>query len=191
MLKYSYKIFIVFLFLFIHPVFLIAQKEYSNSNGKIIMVNRMDETRTKTLRLDKSVTIRTIHGQKVEGICFVEDNNTIICGTERISLDSIYSINGIVARNSKEKAYGVCLAFLSAGAAAYPLYLIIGGLGLGDGNALFVGMTLLTFDLFIVYAAASLMGIYPRRFNMMNWAVRMEPPDQGLRIIPDELPVSN
>jgi hypothetical protein len=189
MLKYFYNISILFLILFIHPFFLNAQKKYSNLNGQIIMVNRMSETRTKTLRLDKSLTIRTINGQKIEGICYVEDNNTIICGSERIALDSIYLINGFVARNSKEKAYGVGLAFLSAGAAIYPLYLVVGGIGLGDGNALFVGLTLLTFDLFIVYAAASLMGIYPRRFNIMNWAIRMEPPGQELLMIPDEVRV--
>ena len=193
MLKYPYNISLInlflFLFLFIHPFFSQAQKGYSDSNGKIIMVNRMDETRTKKLRLDKLLTIRLLNGQKVEGICYVEDNATIICGTERIYIDSIYAINGVVTRNSKEKASGAGLAVISVAAAIYPLYLIIGGIGLGEGNALFVGLTLLSFDLFIAYAAANMMGIYPRRFNIMNWGIRMESPGQELMLIPDELPV--
>jgi hypothetical protein len=193
MLKYPYNIssinlfLFLFLFLFIHPFFGQAQKKYSSSNGQIIMVNRMDENRTKTLRTDKPLTIRTINGLKVKGMCFVEDNTTIICGSERISFDSIYSINGLVARNSKEKVFGVGLGVISAGAAIYPLYLIVSGFGLGDGNALFVGFTLLSFDLLIMYAAASLAGIYPRRFNIMNWGIRMEPPVQELLYIPNEV----
>lgn len=189
MLKYIYNIsflnLFLFLLLFIHPYFIEAQKSYSDANGKIIMVNRMDQTRTKTLRTDKPLTIRMINGYKLKGICYVEDPTTIICGTERISIDSIYAINGFVARNSKEKTLGIGLGILSVGAAIYPLYLIIGGIGLGEGTALFVGLTLLTFDLFIMYAAASLTGIYPRRFNIINYGISMEPGGQELLFIPD------
>lgn len=194
-MKYNYNISFLKLFLFlllsIHPYFIQAQKGYSDANGNIIMVNRMNETRTKTLRTDKPLTIRMINGYKWKGICYVEDNTTIICGTERIPLDSIYAINGFVARNSKEKTLGVGLGILSVGAAIYPMYLIIEGFGLGEGTALFVGLTLLSFDLFIMYAAASLVGIYPRRFNIMNWGIRMEPGDQELLFIPNPIFLSS
>lgn len=171
-----------------HPDLVRAQKGYDDSNGKIVAVNRMDETRTKTLRLDRPVTIRLLNGNKMEGLCFIEDKTTIVCGTDRIDIDSIYTINGLVLRNSKEKAYGVGLSVLAVGAAIYPIYLVIGGIGLGEGNALFVGLTLLTFDLFIMYAATSLIGIYPRRFSVVNWELRFEPSGQELLFIPDELP---
>jgi len=170
-------------------VLLKAQEESPNTYGQILMMNRMDESRIKTLRLDKSLTIKMLDGRKMEGICSVKDEITLICGSENIRIDSIFFINGFVVRKSKEKAYGVGLALLSAAAAIYPFYLVIGGLGLGEGKALFVGVTLLFFDLILVYAAASLTGIYPRRFNTMNWAIRIEPPEQNLLLIPGETSV--
>jgi hypothetical protein len=184
---YIYRILFFLCIILIHPFCLMAQKNDFYANGKIAMVNRMDESRTRALRTDKPLTIRTMDGKKIKGICYVESNSAIYCEKKRISLDSIYSISGLVTRNSKEKAAGVGLGILSIGGAVYPLYLIIGGLGLGDGNALFVGITLLSFDLILMYAAATLTGIYPRRFNLMNWGILVYPPGQIPLTIPQEM----
>jgi hypothetical protein len=125
------------------------------------------------IRSDKPITVRMIDGQKIKGIFYLEDERTMVIGSDKIRMDSIYALSGFVIRNSKEKACGTGLIILSGLGTIYPLYLIIGGLGLGEGKALFVGATLFFFDFILAYAGANLAGIYPRKFNMMNWGIRI------------------
>lgn len=150
-----------------------AQQNSDSVSGQIMLVNRLNETKTKIIRSDKPVIIRMIDGRKIKGDFYLENDNTMVVGSEKIRLDSIYSLSGFVIRNSKEKAMGAGLIILSGAGIIYPLYLIIGGFGLGEVKALFAGITLLFFDTILAYAGTSLTGIYPRRFNMVNWGIRI------------------
>ncbi len=168
-----------------------AQQTPDFAFGQIMLVNRLNKTKTKVIRSDKPVTIRMIDGRKIKGDFYLEDENTMIVGSEKIILDSIYSLSGFVIRNSKEKAMGAGLTILSGAGIIYPLYLIIGGFGLGEAKALFAGITLLFFDTILAYAGTSLAGIYPRRFNMVNWGIRIIYQSQHSIPLSKEIAVDN
>jgi hypothetical protein len=150
-----------------------GQQTPDSASAQIMLVNRLHETKIKIIRSDKQVTIRMMDGRKIKGDFYLEDDHTMVIGSEKIRLDSIYSLSGFVIRNLTEKAMGAGLMVLSGAVVIYPLYLIIGGLGLGEAKALFAGITLLFFDIILAYAGSNLAGIYPRRFNMMNWRIRI------------------
>ena len=166
---------------------LTAQQIPHSTYGQIVLVNRLYETNIKMIRSDKPITVRMIDGQKIKGIFYLEDGRTMVIGSEKIRMDSIYALSGFVIRNSKEKAGGTGLIILSGLGTIYPLYLIIGGFSLGEGKALFVGATLLFFDLILAYAGANLAGIYPRKFNMMNWEIRINHESQNMIPLPIEI----
>lgn len=177
------RIFITFILLI--AAFQIVAQQIPHSNyGQIILVNRLYETNTKMIRSDKPITVRMIDGRKIEGPFFIEDERIMVIGPERIRMDSIYSLTGYIVRNSKEKAVGAGLSVLSILGTIYPLYQIIGGFGLGEGKALFVGITLLFFDMILAYAGTNLAGLIPRRFSMVNWMIRIDYQNQVALPVP-------
>jgi hypothetical protein len=84
-------------------------------------------------------------------------------------------ISGFVNSNSKDKAVGLGL---TAGAGiVFPVavYYILGGIAWGFSNGIFVGATLLAFDLLLAYAGTTTMGVLPRRFSTFNWEIELSP----------------
>ncbi|GAI19999.1 unnamed protein product [marine sediment metagenome] len=43
----------------------------------------------------------------------------------------------------------------------------------GFTNGIFVGATLLVFDLLLAYAGTTMMGVIPRRFSTLNWEIAL------------------
>ncbi|KPK82514.1 MAG: hypothetical protein AMS27_14495 [Bacteroides sp. SM23_62_1] len=164
-----------------------AQQVPHTPYGQIVLVNRLYETNTKMIRPDKPVSVRMIDGRKLEGAFYLEDERTMVIGPEKIRMDSIIALTGYIIRNSTEKAAGITLSFLSVLGTIYPLYEIIGGFGLGDGKAIFVGATILFFDLILAYAGTNLAGIIPRRFSMVNWMIRVDYKSNADSTIPVEI----
>ena len=115
--------------------------------------------------------VRTFDGSEVKGFVSLIDNEKLILEGKEIELDEIMMISGYLDRNSKQKAVGLGLAIGAGVILPTALYYILGGIAWGMSNGVFVGVTILVFDLFLAYAGTSLMGIYPRRFSTMNWKV--------------------
>ena len=126
---------------------------------------------TKSIRLDKPVMVRTFDGRKVKGAVSAIDNNKIILEGKEIELEEIMTISGFLDPESKQKAVGIGLTIGAGVILPAALYYILGGIAWGMPNGIFVGATVLVFDLFLAYAGTSMMGIYPRRFSTMNWNV--------------------
>ena len=166
-----------------------AQPDENQSFGQMAVVNRMDSTQIKFIRRDKPIKIRMLDGRKIEGRWYLSDEQTMVVGDQAIPMKDIYNLAGYVERDSKEKTLGTGLIILSAAAAAYPAYLIFSGFALGQPQAVFVGATVIFLDLFLAYAGASLMGIYPRRFNRLNWDIRVDYSINSVIKIPGELPL--
>ena len=169
-------------------VMVIAQSDTIQSFGQLAFVNRMDTTKVKFIRNDKPIKIKMLDGRKLDGRWYLSDEETMMIGNQAIPMKDIYSIAGYVERDSKDKTLGAGLIILSAVAAVYPAYLIFSGFALGLPQAVFVGATVIFFDLFLAYAGASLMGIYPRRFNRMNWDIRVDYSRNNTYQLPGELP---
>ena len=165
-MKLRFIIFNIFL------LFLVYATGYSQ---EIRLDHRLTSDKTKTIRLDKPVMVKTFEGEKIKGVASVKETGTLIIEGKEIALDKVMTISGFVVRSSKEKAVGLGLS-IGAGIIAIPaLYYILGGIAWGMPNGIFVGATVLVFDLFLVYAGINLMGIYPRRFSTMNWNIVISP----------------
>jgi len=182
--------FILFILSFmISHEFALAQVDSVESFGQIVLVNRMDSTHVKQVRSDKTIKIRMTDGKRLEGKWYLSDEQTMVVGRQAIPMKDIYSIAGYVVRDSREKTLGAGLLIFSVMAAAYPSYLIFSGFALGQPHFVFVGATVIFLDLFVAYAGASLMGIYPRRFNRLNWDIRVDYPANTVYKLPGELPL--
>ncbi|MBL7111569.1 MAG: hypothetical protein ISS19_06480 [Bacteroidales bacterium] len=166
----------------------VAQSDNNQSFGQLALVNRMDSTKVKFIRADKSIKIRMLDGRRLDGHWHLSDEQTMVVGDKVIPMKEIYSLAGYVQTDSKDKTLGAGLIMLSAVASAYPAYLIFSGFALGQPQAVFVGATIIFLDLFLAYAGASLMGIYSRRFNRLNWDIRIDYKLNQTLIIPGELP---
>jgi len=114
------------------------------------------------------------------------ENEKLSLDGKEISLDNIMMISGYVERNSKEKAVGLGLTIGAGIVAPAALYYILGGIAWGIPNGIFIGATVLAFDLLLAYAGTNLMGIYPRRFSTMNWQVVTSP---GITVNPQPIPI--
>jgi len=130
-----------------------------------------------------------LDGRRLDGQWYLSDEQTMVIGDQSIPMKDIYSLAGYVDRDSKSKTLGTGLILLSAVAAVYPAYLIFSGFALGLPQAVFVGATVIFLDLFLAYAGASLMGIYPRRFNRLNWDIRVDFSLDNAYTLPGELPL--
>ena len=174
----------------LNPGSVTAQQESNPFAGRMALVGRMDSTSVKFIRDDKPVKLRMTDGRRLEGRWHLSDTETIVVGEHPVPMKDIYSISGYVARNTEEKFLGSGLIILSALAAVYPAYLIFSGFALGQPQAIFVGAAVIILDTFLAYAGASLMSIYPRKFNRLNWDIRIDYPRNMVYTLPGELPLS-
>ncbi len=137
----------------------------------IRMEHKINPDKSRTIRTDKPVLVRTFDGVRAKGMVRISGDTALIVEEKVIDPDDIMMIAGFVIRSPREKAIGVGLT-IGAGIVLVPaLYYILGGIAWAMPNGIFVGATVLVFDLLLGYAGTNLLGIYPRRFSTMNWKV--------------------
>ena len=154
---------ILFLLVSSHPV--IGQQ--------INMVKKLDSSKTKNIRTDKRITIKTFDGAKHKGEWQVLDEETILVENKEVKKDNIMMISGFVIRNSKDRAVGIGLTVGAGLVFPVAVYYFLGGIAWGFPNGIFVGATLLVFDLLLFYAGTNMMGVIPRRFSTLNWEIEL------------------
>lgn len=141
-------------------------------NGQEIqLLHRLDPGRSKIIRLDRAVMVRTFGGVKIEGITVIGDSNNLVIEGKSIPVNDIMMISGFVIRNPREKALGVGLIIGAGVVFPAALYYFLGGFAWGMPYGIFIGSTVLVFDLMLAYAGSNLIGIFPRRFSTMNWQI--------------------
>ncbi|KPL17230.1 MAG: hypothetical protein AMS26_01710 [Bacteroides sp. SM23_62] len=139
------------------------------------MINKTDSTKTKTIRIDKRITIKTFDGEKFKGEWQVLDQEKILVQDREVLKDNIMMISGFVQSNSRDRAVGIGLTVGAGLAFPVAVYYILGGIAWGFSNGIFVGSTLLVFDLLLAYAGTTMMGVIPRRFSTLNWEIELFP----------------
>lgn len=158
---------------FIVYLLLILMVSGSAMGQEIRLEHKLKPDKSKTVRLDKPVMVKTFEGVKLKGVATVTETGKLVIEGKEILLNDVMTLSGYLHRNSKDKAVGLGLT-IGAGIIALPaLYYILGGIAWGIPNGIFVGATVLVFDLFLAYAGINLMGIYPRRFSTMNWNIQV------------------
>ncbi len=156
-------LFSLLIILFSHSVF----------SQQINLVKKLDSTKIKTIRLDKKVTIKTFEGEKFKGEWQVLDEDKILVQEHEVKKDNIMMISGFVKSNSKDRAVGIGLSVGAGLIFPVAVYYFLGGIAWGFTNGIFVGATLLVFDLLLAYAGTTLMGVIPRRFSTLNWEIEL------------------
>jgi hypothetical protein len=160
----------------------------SGISQQIRLINKLDGEKTRTLRIDKSVTIKTFDGDKASGEWKVLDEEKILVGGLEIKKDNIMMISGFVQRDSRDKAVGLGLTIGAGILFPVAVYYILGGIAWGFSNGIFVGVTILFFDLLLAYAGTNRMGIIPRRFSTLNWEIDFS--DNTVEV-PIQIPIPN
>ena len=155
-------------FTYIVLIFLYCMAGFSQ---EIRIDHKLKPEKSRTIRLDKPVLIKTFDGDNVKGMVSILDKNRLILDGREIPSDEVMMISGFVIRDSKEKAVGLGLTIGAGIVMPVALYYVLGGIAWGFPNGIFVGTTLLAFDLLLAYIGTNLMGIYPRRFSTMNWEI--------------------
>ncbi len=89
--------------------------------------------------------------------------------------DNIMMISGFAQSYSRDRAVGLGLTIGAGIVLPVAVYYILGGIAWGYSNGIFVGTTLLVFDLLLAYAGTTMMGIMPRRFSTLNWEIELSP----------------
>jgi len=148
--------------------------------------HKMNPDKFKAIRIDKPVMVKTFDGTRVKGMATILENEKLSLDGKEIHIENIMMISGYVERNSKEKAVGLGLTIGAGIIAPAALYYILGGIAWGIPNGIFIGATVLAFDLLLAYIGTNLMGIYPRRFSTMNWQVIISP---GTTLNPIPIPI--
>jgi hypothetical protein len=87
--------------------------------------------------------------------------------------DNIMMISGYAKSNSKDRAVGLGLSIGAGIIFPVAVYYFLGGIAWGFTNGIFVGATLLVFDMLLAYAGTTLMGVIPRRFSTLNWEINI------------------
>lgn len=146
---------------------------HSVFSQQINLVKKLDPAKTKTIRLDKRVTIKTFEGEKFKGEWQVLDEDKILVQEKEVKKDNIMMISGFVRSNSKERAVGIGLTVGAGLVFPVAVYYFLGGIAWGFTNGIFVGATLLVFDLSLAYAGTTMMGVIPRRFSTLNWEIEL------------------
>lgn len=152
---------------------LIILCSHSVLSQQINLVKKLDSTKTKTIRLDKKVTIKTFEGEKFKGEWQVLDEDKILVQEHEVKKDNIMMISGFVKSNSKDRAVGIGLSVGAGLIFPVAVYYFLGGIAWGFTNGIFVGATLLVFDLLLAYAGTTMMGVIPRRFSTLNWEIEL------------------
>jgi len=158
---------------------------HSVFSQQINLVKKLDSTKTKTIRMDKRITIKTFDGEKFKGEWQVLDADKILVQEREVKKDNIMMISGFIQSNSKDRAVGIGLTVGAGLVFPVAVYYFLGGIAWGYTNGIFVGATLLVFDLILAYAGTSMMGVIPRRFSTLNWEIEL-----STQPAPVPLPVS-
>jgi hypothetical protein len=153
---------------------------------EIRLVHKEKEGKSRVIRVDKPVMVRTFEGLKFKGEFRSIDRENIVIGEATIPLEDIMTLAGNMIPSQKNRTVGLGMTIGAGLVLPVALYYILGGIAWAQPNGIFVGATLLAFDLLLAYAGTSLMGIYPRRFSTLNWQVE---PINMKGTDPDELPL--
>ncbi len=156
-------LFSLVLIMFSHMVF----------SQQINLIKKPDGTKTNTIRLDKKITIKTFDGKKYKGEWQVLDEEKILVQDSEIIKDNIMMISGFVQGNSKDRAVGIGLTVGAGIVFPVAVYYFLGGIAWGFTNGIFVGATLLVFDMILAYAGTTMMGVVSRRFSTLNWEIEL------------------
>ena len=154
---------------------------------EIRLEKRSNPGETRTIRLDKPLTIRTFDGEKQKGLASILPDGRMTLEGKDYPVNSIMSLSGFVVRNSGDKAAGLGLTIGAGAILPLALYYVLGGIAWAMPNGIFIGATVLTFDLLLAYIGTNLMGILPRSFSTMNWKIDLFP-REGEPGIPLPLP---
>ena len=127
---------------------------------QINLVKKLDTTKARAIRLDKRITIKTFDGEKYKGEWQVLDEGKILVDEKKVEKDSIMMISGFVQSNSKDRAIGIGLSMGAGLVFPVAVYYFLGGIAWGFTNGIFVGATLLVFDLLLAYAGTSIAAAY-------------------------------
>jgi len=146
---------------------------HSVFSQQIHLVKKLDSAKTKTIRMDKRITIKTFDGEKFKGEWQVLDEDKILVQEREVKKDNIMMISGFIQSNSKDRAVGIGLTVGAGLVFPVAVYYFLGGIAWGFSNGIFVGATLLVFDLILAYAGTSMMGVIPRRFSTLNWEIEL------------------
>jgi hypothetical protein len=138
---------------------------------QINLVKKTDAVKTKTIRPDKRISIKTFDGEKYKGEWQVIDDDKILVQEKEVQKDNVMMISGFVQSNSKDRAIGIGLSIGAGLVFPVAVYYFLGGIAWGFPNGIFVGATLLVFDMLLAYAGTTMMGIFPRRFSTLNWEI--------------------
>jgi hypothetical protein len=138
---------------------------------QINVVKKLDSTKTKTIRIDKRINIKTFDGEKFKGEWQVLDEDKILVQEREVKKGNIMMISGFIQGNSKDRAVGLGLTIGAGLVFPVAVYYFLGGIAWGFTNGIFVGATLLVFDLLLAYAGTNMMGVIPRRFSTLNWEI--------------------
>ena len=164
---------------------LLILSSHSVFSQQINLVKKLDSTRTKTIRMDKRITIKTFDGEKFKGDWQVLDEDKILVQEREVKKDNIMMISGFIQSDSKDRAVGIGLTVGAGLVFPVAVYYFLGGIAWGYTNGIFVGATLLVFDLILAYAGTAMMGVIPRRFSTLNWEIKF-----STQPAPVPLPVS-
>jgi hypothetical protein len=154
---------------------------------EIRLEHKIKEGQSRILRIDKPVMARTFDGRKVKGLFTDIDRENLRIGEQSIPLEEIMMISGFVIPDGKSRTTGLVLSVGAGVVLPVAVYYILGGIAWAQPNGIFIGATILAFDLLLAYAGASLMGIYPRRFSTLNWEITPAGTDQGLPGMEEEI----
>ena len=157
---------------------------HSVFSQQINLIKKQDGTKTKTIRIDKRISIKTFDGEKFKGEWQVLDEDKILMQEQEVKLDNIMMISGFVKSTSKDRAVGIGLSVGAGLVFPVAVYYFLGGIAWGFTNGIFVGATLLVFDLLLAYAGTTMMGVIPRRFSTLNWEIAL-----SAQTAPIQLPV--
>jgi hypothetical protein len=145
----------------------------------IRLEHKLKPDKSRTIRMDKPVMVRTFDGNKLKGMASVHPDGGIVLEGKQVAPDNIMMISGFVKRDSRDKAAGLGITIGAGVVLPVALYYILGGIAWAMPNGIFVGSTVLVFDLLLAYVGINLMGIYPRRFSTLNWEIALPPSDSG------------
>jgi hypothetical protein len=81
-----------------------------------------------------------------------------------------------------ERAGGIGLSIGAGLVFPVAIYYFLGGIAWGFPNGIFVGATLLAFDLLLAYAGTTMMGVIPRRFSTLNWEIELSTQPAPIRL---------
>ena len=182
--KYVYNM--KYLFGFMVFFFCIAGTSQTLEAQAIRVVHKEKEGKSKVIRVDKPVMVRTFEGARIKGDLRSIDMENIVIGEATIPLEDIMTIAGTIIPNQKNRTVGLGMTIGAGVILPVALYYFFGGIAWAQPNGIFVGATILAFDLLLAYAGTSLMGIYPRRFSTLNWQIL---PAAEEEIEPEDLPL--